>query len=281
MPKVLSEAAVEQYRTDGFYFPIDVLSEEEAKFFRGKLEEFETAQGHPLEGPQRIKTNLLFTWMDELMRDPRILDPIEDLIGGNILSWGAHMFVKEANTTNFVSWHQDNQYWGLDSDDVLTAWLALSPATLEAGAMKMLPGSHKVAMKHEDTYDSSNMLTRGQHIVDPIDEDKAVDLVLKTGQMSLHNVKIAHASPPNRSNDRRIGIAFRMMPTSTRQQMAEWDSATLVRGVDEYKHFVEEPRPARDMDPEAVAFHRKTIQNEMNVLYKGAQKRPEAFRATA
>ena len=60
-----------------------------------------------------------------------------------------------------------------------------------------------------------------------------------------------HGSPPNPSNDRRIGFAIRYIPTSVRQLAGE-DSATLVRGVDTYHHFEPEPRPARDMDPAFV-----------------------------
>ena len=72
---------------------------------------------------------------------------------------------------------------------------------------------------------------------------------LQPGEMSLHHVRLVHGSPPNPSNDRRIGFAIRYIPTSVRQIAGE-DSATLVRGVDRYHHFELEPRPTRDMDPE-------------------------------
>jgi ectoine hydroxylase-related dioxygenase (phytanoyl-CoA dioxygenase family) len=219
---------------------------------------------------QRIKTSLLLTWVDRLIRDPRILDPVEDLIGPNILCWGVHFWIKEPGTTEYVSWHQDHQYWGLDSAEIVTAWVALSPATIESGCMRMQPGSHQVHLPHQDTYDKANMLTRGQTITEGIDEAKAVDIVLKPGEMSLHNVRIAHASGPNRSVDRRIGIAIRYMPPQTHQQLAEWDSAALVRGEDQYGHFVHEPSPSRDFDPACVTFHEKTIANLLSFLYKDA-----------
>ena len=62
-----------------------------------------------------------------------------------------------------------------------------------------------------------------------------------------------HGSPPNRSADRRIGYAIRYIPTRIEQVAGTRDSATLVRGVEEYHHFdVEEP-PAGDLDPAALA----------------------------
>ena len=87
--------------------------------------------------------------------------------------------------------------------------------------MFMAPGTHKKHLPHEDTFDADNMLTRGQRVVEGIDKSAAVAMPLKTGEMSLHNVRIAHSSKPNRTPDRRIGIAFRFMPASTRQQLAD------------------------------------------------------------
>jgi hypothetical protein len=77
-----------------------------------------------------------------------------------------------------------------------------------------------------------------------------VTIELRPGEMHLHHVRLVHGSPPNPSNDRRIGFAIRYIPTSVKQVAGE-DSATLVRGVDTYNHFAHEPRPELDMDPDS------------------------------
>lgn len=238
MPGKLAAAQVAHYRRDGFYFPVLVFSPEEVSTLRQQLETFETRQGHVLQGTQRLKTSLLLTWVDRIIRDPRILDPVEDLLGPNILCWGVQFWIKELKTIDYVSWHQDHQYWGLDSAEIVTAWVALSPATIESGCMRMLPGSHTTQLPHQDLFDTTNMLSRSQTITEGIDEAEAVHIILNPGEMSLHHVRIAHASAPNRSADRRIGLSIRYMPPQTRQQLAEWDSAALVRGEDRYGHFV-------------------------------------------
>ena len=116
---------------------------------------------------------------------------------------------KEARNPSYVSWHQDLTYWGLDCDDLVTVWVALSPASEESGCMRVLPGSHRQELlPHEDIYDPDNMLTRGQEISIHVDEQAAVAMALEAGQMSLHNVRLAHASGPNRSGDRRIGVSL-------------------------------------------------------------------------
>ena len=80
----------------------------------------------------------------------------------------------------------------------------------------------------------------------------------------------SHSFDPNPSNDRRIGFAIRYIPTSVSQVAGE-DSATLVRGVDEFHHFEHEPRPSSDMDPAFVALHKQIAERNARILYRGTQ----------
>jgi len=89
MPKLLSTAAVESYRRDGFYFPLDILSPEETAEYRDRLEDFERRSGGPIGGALRHKSHLLFPWLAELVRHPKILDAVEDLLGPNLLCWSS------------------------------------------------------------------------------------------------------------------------------------------------------------------------------------------------
>ena len=91
---------------------------------------------------------------------------------------------------------------------------------------------------------------------------------LQPGEMSLHHVRLVHGSPPNPSNDRRIGFAIRYIPTTVAQVAGE-DSATLVRGDDLHHHFALEPRPTTDMDPAFVALHRQITERNAQILYRG------------
>ena len=273
MPKLLDRAAVDQYRGEGYYFPIDVLDAREAAAHRARLEAFEAAQGKPVHGPQRNKSHLLFKWVDDLMRHPRILDAVEDLIGPDLLCWNTIFWIKEADSPSFVSWHQDVRYWGLDTSELVTAWLALSPATEASGCMKVLPGSHRgPVLPHRDEYHDDNMLTRGQEIAVEVDESKTAPMALAAGQASLHNVALAHASGPNRTGDRRIGLSMHYISTRTRQTAGEWDSAALVRGEDRYGHFQLAPAPARDFDPEALAFHERASGALRDILFRDAER---------
>jgi non-heme Fe2+,alpha-ketoglutarate-dependent halogenase len=253
--KTLSEQAIRQYHEQGYYAPVGVLPRAEAEALRARLEAFEAGAG-VLAGKLRHKSHLLFTWLNDLVRHPAILDAVEDVIGPNILCWGSSFFIKEPRNPGFVSWHQDSTYWGLDPADVVTAWVALTDSTAENGAMRVVPGTHKLdQVPHHDTFRPENLLSRGQEIMVEVDERQAAMLELAAGEMSLHHVRLIHGSDPNPSDLRRIGFAIRYIPTTVRQVAGSRDHATLVRGVDTYCHFEPEERPDADMSPRAVAYH--------------------------
>ena len=277
MNKLLSAEAVAQYHRDGFYFPVPVLTKDEAAGYRRHLEQHEAKTGQPLQGNWRHKTHLLFTWADRLVRHPKILDAIEDVIGPDILCWTTNFFIKEASNPGYVSWHQDATYWGLEPDDVVTAWVAFTDATPENGYMQFIPGTHKTEqLPHVDTFHKDNLLSRGQEIAVEVDKSKGVGIALEAGEMSLHHIKLVHGSEPNRTNDRRIGLAIRYIPTYVKQTKVR-DSAMLVRGTDKYRNFDYEPRPLHDVDEAAQAAHADAVARQVKALYQGTDK--QAFRA--
>jgi non-haem Fe2+, alpha-ketoglutarate-dependent halogenase len=269
MPKMLTQAQIAHFREQGYVSPVRAISDERAAQVRAKLEAYENEAGGPLRGEFRHKSHLLFTFLSELVHESRILDAIEDLYGPNLLCWSTNFFIKEARTPAFVSWHQDSTYWGLSSPDVVTAWVALTPSNAANGAMEVIPGTHlQDQIPHRDTFDQNNLLTRGQEVAVDVDASQAVRLDLQPGEMSLHHVRLVHGSPPNPSDDRRIGFAIRYIPTSVRQLHGE-DSATLVRGVDTERSFEHEPVPTSQMSPALVALHKQITDRNARILYRG------------
>ena len=269
MPKILTQTQVEHFNQHGYVSPIRVMSEQHADQLRNQLETYERENGGPLKGALRHKTHLLFAGLNELVRQEKIVDAIEDLYGANILCWTTNFFIKEASDAAYVSWHQDSTYWGLSKPDVVTAWVALSESNVSSGAMHVIPGTHRLdQIPHRDTFSKDNLLTRGQEVSVDVDAAKAISINLRPGEMSLHHVRIIHGSPPNTSSQRRIGFAIRYIPTYVRQIEGD-DSATLVRGVDTFNTFEHEPRPTRDFDPAFVALHQTIAERSAQILYKG------------
>ena len=274
--KSLSDQDVRRYRELGYLAPIRVLTTAEAADLRRRLEAFETSGG-AMAGAIRHKPHLLFTWLNELIRHPRILDAVESIVGPDILCWGSSFFIKEPRNPAYISWHQDSTYWGLEPPDIVTAWVAFSDSDAANGAMRVIPGSHlHDQAPHRDTFAPDNLLSRGQEIAVDVDARDAAMLELAAGEMSLHHVRLIHGSDPNPSDRRRIGFAIRYIPTYVRQVAGSHDTATLVRGVDRYHHFDEERRPDADLSPGAVAYHAQITGAFSQLLMRGTDREMRA-----
>ncbi|MGE0312237.1 MAG: phytanoyl-CoA dioxygenase family protein [Lautropia sp.] len=265
----LSAAQVDTYRRDGILHPLGALSGDEARVCAQRY----LADAASIKGRSNQKPHLLFTWVDAIVRDSRILDQVQSLLGPDLLCWSSQFFVKPAGDASYVSWHQDATYWGLSSPDVVTAWVALTPSTRQSGCMQVVPGTHHAQVRHEDRFDDLNLLSRGQEIAVEVDRAAAIDVELQPGQMSLHHVLLFHGSEPNRSERPRIGFAIRYVPTRIRQRSPIRDSALLVRGHDVHGHFDAERPPRADCDAEARACHASAIDRQLRILYEGAQQR--------
>jgi non-haem Fe2+, alpha-ketoglutarate-dependent halogenase len=259
---------VHAFAANGYLSPLDGLSEGDVAELNRRVAALEVTRPGWLLAKTTKKPHLLLTWLNALVHDARILDPVERILGPNLLCWGASFFAKRANDPGMVTWHQDSTYWGLSKPDIVTAWVAFTPSHRENGCMRLIPGSHTVdQLPHRDTYDPNNLLTRGQEVAVEVDESKAVDVVLAPGQFSLHHVRLVHGSEPNTSDEPRIGFAIRYLPTYVKQVSGNADSATLVRGVDEFGYFEMEPAPAADFHPDAVAFHARVMGANRKILY--------------
>jgi non-heme Fe2+,alpha-ketoglutarate-dependent halogenase len=240
----LSAEKQEFYAENGYLYPIRVFSDTETAEFRRQFDDY-TGQNRDLLGkmiPRERRavyglTHLMLPWVYQMASHPRVLDAVEGAIGPNILVWGSDWFVKFAHDPAFISWHQDGAYWGLNPPKVTTAWIALSPSTLENGCMQVMPGTQKMQLPQRETYALDNALSRGQEIALEVDESKAVALTLDAGEMSLHHIGIAHGSKANSSDQPRIGIAVRYIAPEVVQRGAERQIVHLVRGRDEYGNF--------------------------------------------
>jgi ectoine hydroxylase-related dioxygenase (phytanoyl-CoA dioxygenase family) len=268
------DVIAEVYTRDGFAFPIDVLSETQAKAVRADLEraEAELADDPARLGMLRSYPDRLLPSFDRLVRNPNLIEAVTPILGPDLMVWSGGLFIKEANTPHVVTWHQDLTYWGLDEVDKVTAWVALSPATIESGCMRYVPGTHtRRLVPHVDTFADNNLLSRGQEIAVEVDEDAAVNVILDTGQASLHHGHLFHASGPNRTNDRRIGVAIRYIKPSMKQKSGDRSLVTLVSGEDRYGHFTAVGEPKGWLTADDFELCRRDSEIKRRVLYEGAE----------
>jgi non-haem Fe2+, alpha-ketoglutarate-dependent halogenase len=275
MPKILSPCQIEAFDRDGFVAPVRGISEQRALYYRQRLEAFEA--GYP---DQRIKldqkAHMICPWVDEMIREPGILDATEDLIGPDILCWGTSLRAKRPDGKTFAGWHQDTAYSDVKPIVVIVA-LALSPARSEHGCIRGIPGSHRgPLLPHKEAFATDSLLSREQYIDTPFDQTTAVDFALDPGEIALFNNAIIHSSKPNVGADRRILFLLEMVPTHAYQHSPR-ESATLVRGHDAHGNFDVDPRPQMEMGEVELAAWQRAVEIQASVLFRGAQRPPRAL----
>jgi non-heme Fe2+,alpha-ketoglutarate-dependent halogenase len=275
MPRLLTPAQITGFEREGFVSPVRAMSERRAGWYRRRLEAFEAAYPNDrLKLDQ--KAHMICPWVDEMIREPAVLDAVEDLIGGDILCWGTSLRAKQPNGKAFAGWHQDTAYADVRPIVVIVA-LALSRAGSEDGCIRAIPGSHRgKLLPHKEAFRTDSILSREQYIDAPVDEASAVDLALDPGEMALFNNAIIHSSRPNFGRDRRIIFLLEMVPTTAHQESPR-ESATLVRGEDVFGHFDVDPRPRKEMGQDELAAWHRAVEIQASVLFRGAQRPARAL----
>ena len=254
----------ETWERDGYVSPLRVFDETTAKAHRAVMEQTEAEHGK-LHYKYKMHSVLRSPW--EIATNETLLDAVEAILGPNILLYNVCYIVKEPAATTFISWHQDLTYWGLSNDNQVSAWVALSPSTAQSGCMRMIPGSHKQGrVNHSEIKSDDNALALGQ-TVQGVDESRSVLTPLSPGEASLHHGWTLHASMPNESEDRRIGVNIQYLATDCRQTQHEEDSAILVRGEDHFRHFKVDAPACRDMHPADLA-RRDALDQRLNDIFQ-------------
>ena len=152
----------------------------------------------------------------ELAMDPDLVELVADVIGQDIILWGCQVFCKPGGDGLETPWHQDGHYWPIRPLATCTIWLALDPSTRANGCLRVIPRSHAGRNLFNHMREDRTDVVLTQKIDDPaFDEARAVDIELEPGQMSLHDVYMIHGANPNRSPQRRAGVAIRYMPASS------------------------------------------------------------------
>ena len=259
MGQVLTDEQIEFYHNEVYLYPLDGISKDRADELLGALDDFENEQGVSA-GVFKLKAHLCSPEAWDFVREKAILDVAEDLIGPNFLAFGSRFWVKPADDGTFVSWHQDSAYFGCTPHEMVTCWVALTPANKGNGCLRAMPKSHLGGgYDHKESHENApgdlpgekkNMLGRGQAIQN-MDESKAVHMELEPGQFSIHDERMAHASHPNDSGKVRVGFSFFLIPPHVKSTL-DRRPATLVRGVDDYGHWDTDPAPTKERLPELI-----------------------------
>lgn len=244
---LLSREQVERYHRVGALFPVPVLSHAEVSEFRAAFEETESHLGGKLVNAPL--THLYFRWAYDLATHPAILDAVESILGADILVQGSLLLCKYPRDPARVLWHQDRKYSNQNGSPTTSAWIALSDSTPANGCLRVLPGSHRRGiLPHTEGGAGDNLLNYDS--VAGVDESRARDVVLKAGEMSLHQGDLVHGSEPNHSDTKRVGFVVRYVTPKFEEAV---NPVVRARGRGESGHLTCLREPPRCGVAESVA----------------------------
>jgi ectoine hydroxylase-related dioxygenase (phytanoyl-CoA dioxygenase family) len=237
----LDAESVRKYHEQGFLSPLPGLRGDEVRRYLQEFEDFKGRHGGALRQEQLKYLHLCFPWAFELAVHPTVLDAVESLLGPDLLVHGSSVFYKAPDGRDFVAWHQDGYFLGLNPPKYATAWIALTESVAANGCLRVIPGSHTSRLAHEEYRLEGNQLSLS--IVDIVDESAAVDVTLSPGEFSLHHVDLVHSSTRNCSGGERIGFAVRYVAAEVTQELVH-PPVILAKGKDDRRHFVHATPPA-------------------------------------
>ncbi len=256
----------EEFENHGFVSEIDVLPKERIEYYSEKCKAFiDSYSAHPNYSEWTYyRTELVLKWVSELASEKLLLDIVEQLIGPDILLWNAFLPIKPPGTEAYFGWHQDATYWPVTpKDQIVSAWVALSPVNQLCGGMQMARGSHLLGqLAHETTYDNSSMLKRGQQVTTSVNESEVYDIDLLPGQASFHHTLTLHRSGPNKSDLWRLGVGLNYVSAQVGPLPGYEDSAMPIRGDVKGSRFTFTQPPASDMDAMALKSYAAALQRQ-------------------
>ena len=218
MPVKLTQDQIDFYNEQGYLAVPGVLSGDKLEALRretdrvvaaaagetGHGEIYDLEDSHTPSNPRvrRIKEPFRhFDFFSKLARDPDITDIIAQLLGENLRLYGGKMNTKSAGYGAPVEWHQDWAFYPHTNDDVLATGLLLDDCDERNGPLLVMPGTHKGPTF--DHHADGAFCGAIDPLAGDLDYSKAVPLVGKAGDMTIHHVRLVHGSAMNTSNRQR------------------------------------------------------------------------------
>ncbi len=224
----LSPLEIERYREEGYLmFPALIRGKKLARY-KGIFDELversrsmQTSEGgyslapdengkpvpgrlHKIQGVCVVDERVL-----DLAREEAILDRAASLIGPDLDVFGTKFFPMLVRGATSTGWHQDNHYFGTNSDRVLSCAIYLEETDRENGCLQVVPGSHRTGDLAEHTF-GSGVMAHGEWV--DVDESRAVDIICPGGTVVFFSANLLHGALPNTSDRTGYRTAWHYIP---------------------------------------------------------------------
>ncbi len=229
MMAALSQTSIDAFHRDGFLVARGLFAAESTALrdcAAAMLDpllapaEFEADVGYPGAPASRIARGGLTPrrLLHAYSRDPslravgtdvRLGRHLAAMVGSNpCLSQSHHncIMTKFPSYSSRTDWHQDIRYWSFEHAELVSAWIALGREQPVNGGLKVIPGSHRLALS-EARYDEARFLR-----TDLADNAaliaNAVDVELEPGDVLFFHCRLFHAAGSNHTDLPKLSLVF-------------------------------------------------------------------------
>jgi len=212
----LDNNAVQQYHRDGYMIVPDVFTTDEVGAMLDAVERGDRVARttHETKDAQGMSSKLAI-WFDlgediwsALTTSPRLVNAVRILLGEEASFFHGKVILKEARKGGAWEWHQDYGYWydqGFVFPRLISASVALDPATRENGCLEVLKGSHQLGrVTHGRFGTQTGIDPHRMQLIEPLFE--RVHCEMTPGSILFFHCNLLHSSGPNLSEKHRRSV---------------------------------------------------------------------------
>jgi len=141
-------------------------------------------------------------------RSARIVDRVEQVLGGEAYHWHSKMMLKEPRVGGAWEWHQDYGYWydnGCLYPDLCSAMIAVDRASKANGCLQVLRGSQRIGrLEHGKTGEQTGADL--EHVEAALARHELVYVEMEAGDTLFFHANLLHRSDQNRSDEPRWSL---------------------------------------------------------------------------
>jgi len=209
---ILSHNEVQQYERDGFVLVPEVFTDVEVQAMMHAIGGDRVASSSIGIADTTGKKARLAIWF-ELGNDiwaaastcPRIVNNVRILMHEEVAFFHGKVMLKEAKSGGAWEWHQDYGYWydqGFVFPHMISAFVALDPATIENGCLNVLRGSHQLGrLSHTQVGTQTGADPTRMPSIEKMFE--RVQVQMTPGSVLFFHCNLLHTSAPNLSEQHR------------------------------------------------------------------------------
>ena len=227
----LSQAEIKQFQEDGFLVFRQLIDMELLNEIRNQTKthlqlrlppfELEAELGYPKapqsvddEGGHTIRRLLLAFSRDASFREwgkNRVVKAIlQQLLNTEevklVQSHHNCIMTKQPEYSSKTMWHRDVRYWKFSDSELINSWLAMGPESNENGCLKVIPGSHRMALS--DGMVDDELFLKVDHPQAQEWLEQAVDVTLQAGDVLFFHAAIFHAANHNRTDQAKFSLVY-------------------------------------------------------------------------